>query len=423
MRGFDVPLHHATFCGRLGRSGAVAIFRIHFRTPSGIESNLPVCAGSFSAALAHARRELPDVVFIRARIEDETSSVSASCPRCGTESDHAIAWREQTSAVVSCPRCSCGLRLFREREIITPDPPSERKPTGTLPAKKQVPAVVQRPVVLGTPPQETFEHERNPSVADWARCVFEKRDLITWNCLHCKWSINCGWHERNSIQRCPICRAQQYVPAAAFAWNARFWHEKERARELAELRKQEEAEARERARQIAQEQRRAAAVAAEQERRRQAQIALDVLADTVVGAGLAASKSRFHSLDPDEREHLQTLADLADLLKNDLVSFVDEKALAEKGVAYGRPAAAAGSILSFANGAGWVGLAFGAVAIGARWLADDWKKAKAAEYQAKWVKIITKLDADDLHAFSAIFAYRYPALAPVATGMSSGTLT
>ena len=146
-------------------------------------------------------------------------------------------------------------------------------------------------------------------------------------------------------------------------------------------------------------------------------MALDQLADIAVGIGLVGSKDIFHTIDANSIRWVKALSDIADELYVDMMSAIDDNVLAEKGVAYGRPAAAGASVVSLLAGYGWAGLAFGALAAGARWVSNDWKRAQMAEYNAKWTKKLSQFSADDLHTFTAIFAYKYPAVASMAAGM------
>jgi predicted nucleic acid-binding Zn-ribbon protein len=249
------------------------------------------------------------------------------------------------------------------------------------------------------------------------KVMVRKPDVVEWSCRGCKWAINCEWHERNAVQTCPDCGCRQYVPGSAFAWNARLIHEREAKQREEEFARQQAAETARRQSEAAEQQRRDAAAAAERERQRQAEIVLVQLADVAAGAGLIDSKEDFRYLSPQAVANLKALSDLADGLHADLMSAMDDNVAAEKGVAYGRPAAAGASILSLLNGYGWVGLAFGALAVSARVISNDWKRAKMAEFQAKWTRILSFSSADELAAFTRVFAYKYPALASMAARM------
>jgi len=160
--------------------------------------------------------------------------------------------------------------------------------------------------------------------------------------------------------------------------------------------------------------------AREQEKRdreRQQLAALAKIKDTALGAGLVATAADYDALSHSERKIISDLCDLSDALRDDLISAVGNNAVAEKGVAYGRPAAAGASVLAFLNGYGWAGLALGAASAGARLISNDWKKAKVAEYRAKWMNIMSQLDAEQINCFTRIFSYKYPALTSIATDM------
>jgi hypothetical protein len=146
-------------------------------------------------------------------------------------------------------------------------------------------------------------------------------------------------------------------------------------------------------------------------------LVLNQLAEIAAGAGLIESKDEFRYLDAEDIAGIKALSDCADALHDDLMSAMDDNVLAEKGVAYGRPAAAGASVVSLLAGYGWAGLAFGALAVGARWISNDWKRAQMAEYQAKWAKLFSQFSAEEMSAFTAVFAYKYPALASMAAGM------
>lgn len=106
-----------------------------------------------------------------------------------------------------------------------------------------------------------------------------------------------------------------------------------------------------------------------------------------------------------------SLSQLADDLKNDMIAAGIDSARADKAVAYARPGAAGAGIVSLFAGHGWLGLAFGAAALSARAFANDWKAAKASEYQAKWTAIMANFSREEAAVFAAIFAHKYPLLA------------
>lgn len=240
---------------------------------------------------------------------------------------------------------------------------------------------------------------------------------MTWNCRACKWAINCDWHERNDVQDCPECGCNQYVPGNAFAWNCRLIREREAKQRAADHARQQAEDAAQQVREAEVRRRLVAAEAAQREQDRQNQLVLNQLADIAAGAGLIESKDAFRYLDAEDIAGIKALSDCADALHADLMSAMDDNVLAEKGVAYGRPAAAGASVVSLLAGCGWASLAFGALAVGARWISDDWKRAQLAEYQAKWAKLFSQFSADEMRAFTAVFAYKYPALASMAAGM------
>lgn len=64
-------------------------------------------------------------------------------------------------------------------------------------------------------------------------------------------------------------------------------------------------------------------------------------------------------------------------------------------------------------------LLLGALAVGARAISDDWKRAKAAEYRLKWTRIFSELSADQLKLFLSIFGSKYPALSQMAASPGS----
>lgn len=207
------------------------------------------------------------------------------------------------------------------------------------------------------------------------------------------------------------------MPSYAFAWNSRILRARAESRRAAEQqRKQLERANREQ--EDANVQRRLIqAQIAQQEFEDRQRRDLDQLAGIAVCIGLIEDKHSLQFLDAEDIETLREYSNLADELHADLMAAVDGNVRAEKGVAYGRPAAAAAGVASTLAGNNWAGLAFGALALGARAISDDWKRAKMAEYQAKWLKTLSGLSAEQMRIFSAVFAHKYPALASMSAGM------
>lgn len=389
--------------GESDRKGTLATFRVYLRHPDGQHGETVVEAASFPDALAAARAAFPTVTFTRVWMVDDSASVTLNCPKCRTASLRQVVWGAQTEAIIACERCGTSLRLRRERTVV-PRPANN----GHTPS---------RPQVFGQPPQITSEHSREPSKKDRFRAMIEKPDVVTWNCRACKWAINCEWNERNDVQDCPECGCKQYVPGSAFAWNSRLIREREAKQHAIDNAREQAEDAARRARAAEAQRRQDAADAARREQERQTQLVLNQLADIAAGAGLIESKEAFRYLDAEDVAGIKALSDCADALHADLMSAMDDNVLAEKGVAYGRPAAAGASVLSLLGGYGWAGLAFGALAVGARLISNDWKRAQMAEYQAKWAKLFSQFSAEEMRAFTAVFAYKYPALASMAAGM------
>lgn len=378
----------------------VATFRVYLRHADGQLGETVVEAASFQDALAAARAAFPTVTFTRAWMVDDSALVTVNCPKCHNSYSHHVVWGVRKESIVTCGECGASLRLRRER-IVVPRP-----------AKKDPPVQVH-----GHPPKMSIEHTREPSQTDRARSLLEKPDLVRWNCPLCKWAINCDWQERKDIHDCPVCGCKQYVPGSAFAWNSRMIRDREAKQAAAEYARKQAEQAARRAREAEAKRRQRAAEAAQRERERQNQLVLDQLANIAIGAGLIESKEVFQYLDAEEISGIKALSDCADALHADLMNALDDNVLAEKGVAYGRPAAAGASVVSLLAGYGWAGLAFGALAVGARWISNDWKRAQMAQYQAKWTGIFSQFTAEDMCAFTAIFAYKYPALASMAASM------
>lgn len=367
-------------------------FRVYFGNPDGQHGETVVEAASFPAALTTARASFPSVIFTRVWMVDDSACVKLNCPKCRAATERQVAWGAQTEAIIACEKCGTSLRLRRERTVV-PRPTSN----GQAPSRQQI---------LGRPPLTTAEHTREPTKKDRLRAMVEKPDLVTWHCRACKWAINCDWHERNDVQDCPVCGSKQYVPGAAFAWNSRLIREREAKQRAADYAREQAVHAARQARE-----------AAQREQERKNQLVLNKLADIAAGAGLIESRDAFRYLDAEAIEGIKALSDYADALQVDLMSAMDDNVIAEKSVAYGRPAAAGASIVSLLAGYGWAGLAFGAVAVGARWISNDWKRAQMAEYQAKWTKLLSQFSADEMRAFTAVFAYKYPGIAMMAASM------
>ncbi len=381
----------------------MATFHVFLRNSEGRTGKAVVEGRSFADALKAARELFPRVTFTRVWIVDDPATLTLLCPKCRFESDLQVEWGARTEAVIACDGCGTSLRLGREHTVIARPASTGRAPP--------------RPQVLGQPPHYTSEHTRQPTKTDRLRAMIAKPAVVTWNCRACKWSIDCDWAERNAVQDCPECGCKQYVPSSAFEWNARIMSEREgkqRAVGAALLvlllanRQASEAEAR-RARE--------AAEVAQREQEKQNRLILNQLSEVAVGAGLVESKEAFLRLDETHVRGIKLLSDYADALRDDLMAAMDDNVAAEQAVAYGRPAAAGVGLLSAAGGYGWAGLAFGALAVSARWLSDDWKRAQMAEYQAKWVRLLSQFSAGQMRSFTAVFAFKYPALASIAAGM------
>lgn len=377
----------------------LATFRVYFRRSNGEHGDTVVEAMSSLDSLKVARQAFPNVTFTRVWVVDDSITATLNCPKCHIASVCHFVWGAATEATVSCQTCGNVLRLFRERVVVSGQ-------------ASQV-ASCSTPPILGQVPQLSNEHIREPSKSDRLRAIFEKPEVVTWDCRACKVAINCDWHERMDVQDCPNCGCKQYVRSSAFAWNARLMREREmeqRAADYALQQKRRDQEASEKRRMQE-------AEAARHEQEQQHQLMLSQLADIAVGAGLIESREAFRYLNAESIAGIKALSDCADALHTDLMSAMDDNVLAEKAVAHGRPAAAAASIVSMLAGYGWAGVAFGAIAVGARWMSNDWKRAQLAEYQAKWGKLFSTFSAEEMRAFTAVFAYKYPMLASMAAGM------
>ena len=157
----------------------------------------------------------------------------------------------------------------------------------------------------------------------------------------------------------------------------------------------------------------AAAEASRLAQERQRQIVLNRRADLAIGSGIVSSRQEFDRLSAGEISEIVRMEVLADSLQSDIVAAFGQNATAEKAVAIGRPASTGASIVSLLNGYGWAGLAFGAAAVGARWMANDWKRSKEAEFRARWAGHLSALNRAQLELFSRIVVYKYPALSQI----------
>ncbi len=387
----------------------MATFRVHLQYANGDHREAEVSGASLSDAVRAAQEAFPGFDSMRVRMVDDSASVIVNCPKCNDQLSRQVNWGNRIDVVIECGFCGSSLRLRREVSFV----PSPGAHTQSDP----------RRTVVGKPPQSTSEHTRRPTAGDRVRAMIESPDLVKWKCRACKWEISCDWQERNDVQDCPICYCKQYVPGSVFAWNSRLMRERLAKHYAADdARKQAEAVVRSAADAEVRRQQQAEA-AAYHENERQQQLLVSQLAEVAAGAGLIESKEAFRLLSAQERSAIQAISDKADALAADLMSAMDGNVLAEKGVAYGRPAAAGASIASLLAGYGWAGLAFGALAVSARWISNDWKRAQLMAYQVKWVKVLSRSSAKEMSDFNAVFAFKYPMLAStVGVGVIKGRL-
>jgi ssDNA-binding Zn-finger/Zn-ribbon topoisomerase 1 len=381
----------------------MAHFEVFIEHNSGRPHSIRIEADSFSRALMMAHAVQPMARLSRVVMLDEAAEINIECPECHGQSMRRLEWRGQPDVAVQCPTCRATAHVSR-------DQPAANSQRGheTSESPKQV---------HGRPPQEGAEHVRAPSLLDRVRSWIENPEAVSWSCRACKWGIRCDWDERAAVQECPDCGCKQYVPGYAFAWNSRILRARAESRRAAEQqRKQLERANREQEDAIVQ-RRLIQAQIAQQEFEDQQRRDLDQLAGIAVCIGLIEDKHSLQFLDAEDIETLREYSSLADELHADLMAAVDGNVRAEKGVAYGRPAAAAAGVASALAGNNWAGLAFGALALGARAISDDWKRAKMAEYQAKWLKTLSGFSAEQMRIFSAVFAHKYPALASMSAGM------
>lgn len=386
-------------------------FQVCFEFDDGQRRDTRIKAASFSDALRIARTRVGTGKIYEIRILDSSAKIAFTCPKCNKSVARKVIWGQASEALLRCHACGQKISLSKVQSI--DDTP--RKERGL---QKQISAThsqAKTKQAFGNPPKSDRNHSRPPSTADRIRATFESPDFIRWRCPNCATVIGCDWKERNIVHKCPSCRCKQYVPSDAFAWNSRLIHERETqaARDKQAREESIAASRKERADRIAREQQAAEAKAAA--------FAIEIeamhaeIARVAVGSGLAADHYDFQKMHPDHIDYIAALAVLADELHADLMSAMDNNTKAEKGVAYGRPAAASASLASLLGGYNWVGLAFGALALSARWISDDWKRAKMAEYQAKWGKILSQLSSDEARDFNAVFSFKYPMLAAMAS--------
>ncbi|MFO0858402.1 MAG: hypothetical protein U0640_13735 [Phycisphaerales bacterium] len=382
----------------------MAQFRTYFKHAHGQHDEVVVEALSFLDVLEMIHREYAEVIVYRIRMVEDEVTVTLRCAHCLQELDHHIEWGDRNDTIFPCEKCGKSIRLQRERTVVS----------GTSEASR----ASQTDRVNGHQPALSVEHTREPTRLDRLRTTIHRPDVIVWNCRSCKWSINCDWQDRERVQSCPECGTNQFVPASAFAWNSRVMREREaeqqaieNARRLAEHEKRQAQEAIRHAEVQEVLRKHQASETARVENERKRQLMMYELAEVAVGAGLITSIEAFNRLSPEDISTIKTYSDIADELHSDFLSALDDNAIAEKGVAYGRPTAVGASIVSLLNGYGWVGLAFGAIAVSARVFANDWKRSQTAEYQAKWTKRFSRCSREEMDAFSAVFAYKYPLLA------------
>ena len=333
---------------------------------------------------------------------DSEADVSLRCPECDGKFSGRVRWGGGSEQVIKCELCGTALRLRRERPVIC------QQATSAGAAARRV---------LGSPPQTTSEHARHASMADKLKAAIENPELVKWRCRSCRIELVCEWGERLDVHDCPNCGCGQYVPGSSFSWNSRVLREREQnSRAAVHLEEQRQRAA------IVEKEREAKRLKAQQEAvqreaERQYLARMCLLEDIAVGAGLVESADHFRNLSSEAVDNIAIMCDLASELQADLLGAMDDNAAAARAVAEGRPLAAGASAVSFLAGYNWVGLTFGALALGARWLSDDWKRAKVSEYQAKWARRFAQLSSADMAALTAIFVYRYPALANAAAAM------
>ncbi len=380
----------------------MASFKIHYRSGDGTLGESVVQSTSFQDALVRARSLLPTASFLRVQMMDSEADVSLRCPECDGKFAGRVQWGSSSEQVIKCALCGTSLRLRRERPVI---------------AQQAMNAAGALRRVLGSPPQSTSEHTRPPSRSDKLRAAIENPELVKWRCRACRMELVCDWGERSDVHDCPNCGCGQHVPGSSFSWNSRVLREREQnSRAAVYLEEQRQRAA------IVEKEREAQRLKAQQEAvqreaERQFLARMRLLEDIAVGAGLVESADHFRNLDPEAVDDIAIMCDLASELQTDLLGAMDDNAAADRAVAEGRPLAAGASAVSFLADYNWVGLTFGALALGARWLSDDWKRAKVSEYQAKWARRFAQLSSAEMAAFTAIFVYRYPALANTAGAM------
>jgi hypothetical protein len=376
-------------------------FRVHYLVSSGSTSSVDVVAASFLKAGQVARQQAPFAQLRLIEMLDATGEVEHVCAECGVLSVVHLTWAGGNVVVVPCAGCDQSLRIHRVRRI--------REQRAGIEGQVRVDGPAG-------PSAETVDHLRAPSISDKVRAKFFNAGAVEWKCLRCRWTICCDWSARKTIQTCPECGTRQYVPAWAYAWNSRIMHALEVNRKADEQNASDLALAAANARKREEERRLAAAEAQRAAAERNRQIALNRLAELTIGSGIVANRGEFDGLSPAILAEISQLERLADELQSDFVAALGDNALAEKGVAIGRPVATGAGIASLLNGYGWAGIAFGALALGARWMANDWKRAKAAEFQAKWAGNMSGFNRLQLEAFSRIVSFKYPALSQLAVG-------
>lgn len=293
--------------------------------------------------------------------------------------------------------------------------------TETITGERHLPndrsADVPTSEVWGYQPQDLdADRDRKPSARDRLRLTVQSPEVVQFKCKRCRWKLECPYAERMSAHTCPTCGLKQHILGYEFAWNTRMIREREaKADRRADAdRRRREAVRRERAKQ-------AELARRQQEQQRQQQRAIELEFRQRNGllaavCGLAESPELGATLDHETLTYVDTIHQMVELFNTDVQQMFKDQVTAERGVAYGRPAASVGSIFSFVSGEALLGLAFGAVAVGARALSNDWKKMKLAEYKQKWQSATSQFNQTDWEVFFRLLEYKHPGTMRVITG-------
>lgn len=257
--------------------------------------------------------------------------------------------------------------------------------------------------IAGPPPRRISSFDPWSETRREKRLLDQGRELIaSWNCPRCKWKIQCVAQGYDDLQICPHCYLPHHLPAdAATAAHRlmRLQQHRERQKELKHREAEERMLAVQREQEARIERQRVAAAAAAHRRHEEASHFYEL-------AGLRTKPSG--SLSESEIAKYELAKLLAAELASDIESAHNKRLLAEKAVAYGRPAAGGAGLASFLAGFDILGAGLAALAVAARTLSVDWQRLQLLQLQQKWFAILSNMDRETRELLTVAFLTQQP---------------